>query len=347
MPEQQIGVLKSLWSRGPDGRWRITDLKGLDLTPRPGCHADYFTFESDLELMTTTPSSNLAEMFASFGSTDFLLKQSIVPVVVWGMGSDHIRCIGTASVISCSGYLLTAAHVIMDLYESGFAVREGNKLRIKEGLWFGTFIPMNPAQWPGKYFCPIQEFRLWGEWKDSPLVGEPDKFEYLTDIAVCKIPGMPAGAAHQPLTLSLHPFAPGEIAFALGYAEMEDVPLEWVEGLPRFGEFSMEMYASVGEVMQTFPENHLRRDVPTPGPCFDFRAKIPGKMSGAPIFGAGGAVVRGVVSRSFTNERHAFGAMLGPATTLSLDVDQRNGRTLKSLIETGDEGMPHIQGNPV
>jgi hypothetical protein len=41
-------------------------------------------------------------------------------------------------------------------------------------------------------------------------------------------------------------------------------------------------------------------------------------MSGAPIFGAQGAVIRGIVSRSFSNECHAFGAMLGPAMHLEL-----------------------------
>jgi len=96
---------------------------------------------------------------------------------------------------------------------------------------------------------------------------------------------------------------------------------------------------SVGEVMSVFPENHLKRDVPTPGPCFDFDAKIPGKMSGGPIFGAQGAVVRGVVSRSFSGERHAFGAMLGPAMRLPLGENT----TLKSLMESGSEGIAQVQ----
>jgi hypothetical protein len=343
--QSPIAILKSLWSRQTNGRWGATDLKGLTLEPKPGCETDYFTFEGSMELMTPRPSANLHEMFASFGSTDFLMKQSVVPIVRWKDGDPFIRCIGTASVISCSGYLLTAAHVIMDLYDSGYgATKEGSQLRLEEGLQFGVFIPINPAYARGVRFFPIEKFWVWGTWKESPLITEKDRFEYLTDIAICKIPEMPDGAAHQPLNLSLNPFVSGEAAYALGYSEMNDVPLDYSRGSAGFDEPEMEVYASIGEVMQTFPQNHFTRDVPTPGPCFDFRAKIPGKMSGAPIFGAQGAVIRGVVSRSFSNERHAFGAMLGPAMHLPLDEPSHSGRTLQTLMRSGNEGMALIQG---
>lgn len=76
-----ISILKSLWSRQSDGRWGITDVKGLDLKPQAGCNTEYFTIESDVELMTTTPSRNIHEALASFGPADFLMKQSILPVV--------------------------------------------------------------------------------------------------------------------------------------------------------------------------------------------------------------------------------------------------------------------------
>jgi hypothetical protein len=63
-------------------------------------------------------------------------------------------------------------------------------------------------------------------------------------------------------------------------------------------------------------------------------------MSGGPILGAQGAVVRGVVSRSFSGETHAYGAMLGPTMDLPLDA----GTTLNSLMASGNEGIPKIQG---
>jgi len=170
------------------------------------------------------------------------------------------------------------------------------------------------------------------------------KFEYLTDIAICKIAEMPHGAAHQPLGLSLNPFVPGEAAYSLGYAEMKNIPLEHGDGPASFKDFPMDLYVSIGEAMQIFPQNHLRKDVSTPGPCFDFKAKIPGKMSGAPIFGANGAVIRGVVSGSFSGESHAFGAMLGPAMDLPLFEPPNNHRTLRALMESGNEGIARIHG---
>jgi hypothetical protein len=94
--------------------------------------------------------------------------------------------------------------------------------------------------------------------------------------------------------------------------------------------------------LETFPQNHFERSVTTPGPCFDFRAKIPGKMSGAPVFGAQGAIIRGVVSRSFSNERHAYGAMLGPAMELPLSGPYL-AKTLLRIMEEGTEGIARIR----
>jgi hypothetical protein len=168
---------------------------------------------------------------------------------------------------------------------------------------------------------------------------------YTTDIAICKIPEIPNGAAHQPLSLSLNPFVSREAAYSLGYAEMDDIRLECKNGNMAIKPFKADLYVSVGEVMEVFPHNHVERAVPTPGPCFDFKAKIPGKMSGAPIFGAKGAIIRGVVSRSFSgDDRHAYGAMLGPAMDLPLNEPQITGRTLRTLMQAGNDGIAQVHG---
>jgi hypothetical protein len=96
----------------------------------------------------------------------------------------------------------------------------------------------------------------------------------------------------------------------------------------------------VGEVSTLFPDNIQERHVPAPGPCFDFKAKIPGKMSGAPIFGAQGAIVRGVVSRSFSGEKHAYGSMLGPF----MKVEFEPAKTLETMMKAGNEGIPQVIG---
>ncbi len=112
---QNISILKSLWRKNQDGIWGVHDLKSLSFKPRAGFDSDFFTFENQMELMTSRPSTgNLNEIFTSFGGTDFLMKQSVIPVVAWVEGENYIRCIGTAFMISCTGYLITACHVILD-----------------------------------------------------------------------------------------------------------------------------------------------------------------------------------------------------------------------------------------
>lgn len=327
-----------------DKRWIIHDLKGLDLKPKAGFEPNFFEFESEMELMTSSPGRlNIHEIFASFGPTDFLLKQSVLPVLAWVSGDDHIRCVGTAFVVSCTGYLITAGHVLLDPAESGYAsvTRTAGALTYSADLNMGVLVPLSPAYGQRGYrFFPFLQSWYWGEWEESPLVHEKARFKYLTDIALCKISPMPNGAAHQPLNLSLRGFGIPELAYALGYARMQDIPFDEREGRMVIPPSAHELYVSVGEVIENFPENHLSRDVPTPGPCFHLRATIPGGMSGSPIFGAGGEVVRGVISRSISGEEHAYGAMLGPAMHLTLGNDL----TLKKIMEMGNEGIPMLQG---
>ena len=169
-----IGILKSLWSRGRDGRWGVTDIKGLSLAPKSGFQPDYFASRREVSLLTTTPSANFHEMSASFGTTDFLMRQSIVPVVAWKNGDVAIRCIGTAVIISCSGYLITAAHVIIDPYERNYGLSKvGTQLKPNDDLNFGVFIPVNPAFAQCERFFPFEKYWVWGKWKKkSTLHGE-------------------------------------------------------------------------------------------------------------------------------------------------------------------------------
>ena len=339
--DSKVEILKLLWKRQEDGRWGIDGMKGLTLKAQSGFDADFFKFESEVALLTSTPDTR--SLFTSFGTTDFLMKQSILPVVAWVEGESFIRCIGTAFVISCTGYVMTACHVLLDPQDKsyGSVTREGNISKFMDGLKMGVLVPLNVASGRRGYiFFAFEQSWYWGEWGSSPLIHERDRFNMLTDVAICKIPEMSGGAAHQPLALSLNAFAKGEKAYALGYANMNDIPIEIKNGKPVIEDFEHDLYVSIGEAMDVFPENHLRKDVPTPGPCFDFKAKVPGKMSGGPILGGDGAVVRGVVSRSFSGEKHAYGAMLGPAMHLPL----MEGKTLKKMMESENEGIAKIRG---
>ncbi len=170
---------------------------------------------------------------------------------------------------------MTAAHVLMDPFDSGYgAVRRANGLQLTDDLNLGVIIPTSPAYGArGLRIFPFEKFWVWGNWKESPLVVEKDQFELLTDVAICKIANMPNGAAHQPLSLSLNPFVPGEDAYSVGYSQMKDVQLQYNEGSLIIKDFEMDLYVSTGEVISVFEDNHQHKSVSTPGPCFDFQSK--------------------------------------------------------------------------
>lgn len=345
MSPPDVEILKVLWRRGEGGRWMTSGMRGLKLSPRNGSETDYFAIEPTFDLLTNSPQGrSFQELLQAFGHTDLLLQQSIVPVVAYVEGSNHARCIGTGFFISCSGYLATACHVLLDPVESGYASVKHvpGGIAIGPELTMGVLVPVNPAQGVREsLFLPFERARYWGEWRESPLIHEKNRFDMHTDVAICKVAEMPRGLAHQPLNLSLRPFTPGEITYTIGYAEMTDLPIQLnANGAMITPSLDRELFVSVGEALDNYPENHLRKEVPTPGPCFDYRAKVPGRMSGAPIFGGDGAVVRGVVSRSFSGERHAFGAMLGPA----MHFPVVEGRTVREMMESGEEGILRIQG---
>lgn len=341
--DRKIKIMKTLWARREDGRWGIHNFKALALEPKEKSEDGFFAIEGKMELLATSPPKNIHAAFSSFGTADFLMKQSIVPVVAFVPDEKVLKCIGTAFVISCTGFLVTASHVLLDPVERGYgkATRSGKTIMFSDGFQMGVMIPVSPAYGiRGFRFFPFECSWYWGEWKDTPLFHEDEKFDTLTDIAICKIPEMPDGVAHQPLNLSLNRFKKGEKAYAVGYANMKDIPMNIEDGRLSLDAFEDEIFLSFGEILDTFPENHTKKEVPTPGPCFDFNARIPGKMSGGPIFGAEGAVVRGVVSRSFSGEKHAYGSMLGPVMQLPL----RGAETLKSMMESGNEGIAKVQG---
>jgi len=111
---QGVGILKSLWRRNQAGKWTIHDLQELDLEPREGFEHHYFKIKPEIALLTRRPGPVFNNLFSTFGTTEFLLRQSVVPVVAWKQGDKRMRCIGTGFFISASGLLLTAAHVIRD-----------------------------------------------------------------------------------------------------------------------------------------------------------------------------------------------------------------------------------------
>lgn len=90
-----IGILKTIWKKNEVGAWVNHDLKSIYLQPREGFSKDYFKIKNEANLMTQRPGPIMNNFFATFGTTEFLVRQSIVPIVSWNDGDEEIRCIGT------------------------------------------------------------------------------------------------------------------------------------------------------------------------------------------------------------------------------------------------------------
>ena len=300
--------------------------------------------------MTQSPGPIIGNFFATFGTTEFLVRQSIVPVVAWNDGDEEIKCIGTGFFISASGLLMTAAHVVRDPIDEKYSRTtqiDKSSHKLDEKLHFGILLPANPAmenapfhidpairnaKW---FMCPFEWTQHWGEEVESPLLHKNPEIKLVTDIAICKVKEQPAlGGSYQPLNIGLHNLKLGDRAVAIGYAEMRNI---------RWGsdDYQPELIVSVGSVTTIYSDNITEKRNSTPGPNFEFDAKIPGKMSGSPILVGGGVLAKGVVSRSWQDENHASGCLVAPMMNLPLIF----GKCLLDMMREGNEGIAQIMGS--
>lgn len=299
--------------------------------------------------MTQRPGPIMNNFFTTFGTTEFLVRQSIVPVVAWNDGDEEIRCIGTGFFISASGLLLTAAHVIRDPVDENYTTVmrvDKNSHKLNERLHFGILLPSNPAaknapfeidpivrkaQW---FMCPFEWTSHWGKDTESPLLHVRPEFRLDLDIAVCKVREFPSIGPYQPLNIGLHSLKRGDRAVAIGYPEMRNIRLDGDDYQP-------ELVVSVGSVTTVYLDNVTEKQNSTPGPNFEFDAKIPGKMSGSPILVGEGIITKGVVSRSFgLHGNHASGCLIAAMMRLPLIRE----KSLLDLMRNGEEGIPQVIG---
>lgn len=348
-----IGILKTIWKKDAAGVWTIHDFKGINLKPRNNCEKNYFQIEDEMNLMTHRPGHIMENFFATFGGSEFLVRQSIVPIIAWNDGDDEVRCIGTGFFISASGLLMTAAHVFRDPVDEKYTrtTRVGERsYRLDDSLHYGVLIPANPAMRnaPSEVFnipdairsakwfmCPFEWGQHWGKEIESPLLHQAPEFKLDLDIAICKVKeNTQLGGSYQPLNIGLHSLKLGDQAVAIGYPAMRNIRMNAND------DYQPELIVSVGSVTTVHPDNMTEKKNSTPGPNFEFNAKIPGKMSGSPILVGGGVLVKGVVSRSWQDESHASGCLIAPTMGLPLV----HGKSLLDLIKSGSEGIAQING---
>jgi hypothetical protein len=337
-----LELLKLFFGQRHDGVWEIHGVKSIPLNAHGSDGSNFCRLKDDLVLANPP----------FVGTVKWALGQSIVPVVAHVQSESILRCLGTGFFISCTGLLVTAAHVITDPIERRYGgVRELDNQSWHMGdLKLGVLIPRNPLfQGPGYIFRDIEWAVFLAERSDRPLPIPGVDLKLTSDTAICKVSRIAEGVPHQPLSIIQsgligNGMAVGKTATAVGYAGMQDVELtQETEGLVS-GDFRFDLHVSTGTVLEHFPDNLVTRQVPTPGACFSASLKLPAGMSGSPIFDDERIYVHGVVSKGWEDENgptdFGFGSML--AQSLALPIKPLNNRTLLELQKSDDHGMPKL-----
>ena len=339
----QIELLRVVFARRKDGVWSISGLHSMSIKPQ-GPTANFYPIAD--ELVVCQPSS--------FGPTTFFLGQSIVPIVAQVHGENVLRCIGTGFFISCTGLLITAAHVISDPIERqyGGMTEAGDLTWHARELILGVMIPLNPMTEGKRYiFREIEWAGFLAKKADSPLPIKGVDLRLTSDIAICKVASIATDVPYQPLTIIQSGLVGGGIsvgktATAIGYGAMQDVDLEAGDGSQVIGDFPFSLHASTGTILERFPDNAVTKQVPTPGACFSASLQFPGGMSGSPIFDHEGIYVHGVVSRGWVDSdgvsNLGFGSML--AHSMHVPIRQLGDKTLLQLHGESEHGFAKLRG---
>lgn len=341
---QGLELLKLHFGKSKDGRWEIAAMTGIPLKTSEDTDEAFFAIRDDL----------LVAQPALAGTIRFVLGQSIVPIVTHVQGESVLRCLGTGFFVSCTGLLITAAHVITDPIERQYGgIKELDELTWHaRDLHIGVIIPLNPMfQGDGYIFRPIEWATFLSERADHPLPIAGVDLKLKSDIAICKVAPIAQDIPHQPLTI-VQPgmagtgMAVGKKAIAVGYGQMRDVELTRESDGVISGDFSFALHASTGVILERFPDNFTEPRVPTPGPCFSAQLRLPGGMSGSPIFDDEGIYVHGVVSKGWVDEggvaSFGYGSML--AHSLHLPIKPLGGRSLLKLHKSEEHGFPKLSG---
>lgn len=339
-----LELLKLQFGMNKEGKWAINSMKGIPLRPTEGSGNYFFSIRDDIVM----------EQPSFLSTTKFVLGQSIVPLVAHVQGERVLRCLGTGFFISCTGLLITAAHVITDPIERQYGgIEELDDLTWQaRDLHLGVMIPLNPLlQGNGYIFCAIEWATFLSERTENPLPIAGVNLKLTADTAICKVSPIGEGIPHQPLAIVQSGMAGtgmavGKTATAIGYGEMKDVELAQESDHVISGKFFFDIHASTGEILERFPDNLTERHVPTPGACFSASLYLPAGMSGSPIFDDEGIYVHGVVSKGWVDEgglaKFGYGSML--AHSLLLPIKQLGNKSLLELQNEDSYGFPKISG---
>lgn len=336
-----MSILKCFFERCGEDRWNITAAHSFDLQPADSTDKDFYPVRDDL----------IAKSPQFFGTTQSLLGQSVVPIAVHFPESNTLLRLGTGFFISCTGLLVTAAHVVMtpiqERFEGITEIEDRNWTA--DGFQIGVLVRTNPlTQLSGYIFCTIEWAEFLAERSDSPLPFLRSDLKLNSDIAICKVRQIAPEIAHQPLPIVQTGLVgigmgKGKTATAVGYTGLLESASD-SEGDTLIEEFPLELHVARGVIEDRFHDNAIERRSLVPGPCFSVLAKYPAGMSGSPIFDDEGIYVHGVVSSGGKDadglEKYGIGSMLAPSTRIP--IRSLNGLSLLDALNSGEHGMVRL-----
>lgn len=258
-----------------------------------------------------------------------------------------MRCLGTGFFVSATGLLITAAHVVTDPIDRDYGgVRKTDEKGWSSAdLTLGVMMSVAPHAWA---FRAIEWAQFLSDPSERPLPLLGSDLRLLSDTAICQV-ARSAGEFFQPLTIIQSGIrgaglAVGKTATAIGFGAMQDTPLELHDAGHVTGDFSFDLYASTGSIAEHMPDNSVNRQALTPGPVFRASLKLPGGMSGSPIFDDEGIYVHGVASSGLEEPEgladYGIGSML--AASLHIPIKPLEGKTLLELLKSGNLGMARL-----
>lgn len=338
-------VLKATFApREPGGKWQIIALSALQVNPLAA---------QEFGLSRVKDGMHLAGK-ASFGPISYFLGQSIVPIVAMSNDLAWMKCIGTGFFVSCTGFLVTAAHVIADPIEGDYA----KSREVHSATWqsdvvtLGVMVPINPIMGAKGYiFRHLEWATFLADKAESPLPFRGSCLKLNADIAICKVQQPDTRTPYQPLTLVQKGIrglgaAVGKNAAAVGYSEMDEHIELKVDGKQVICDLPFQLSISTGVVLEQFADNAISRASPSPGPCFSASFPIPPGMSGSPIFDHEGIYVHGVASMGLSDSGgptdHGYGSMLAHA--IQLPIAPLEGNSLADIMKARKDGMVVMQG---
>lgn len=245
------------------------------------------------------------------------VRKYVVPLLL--LEGGRMKSIGTGTIISSWGAILTANHVLQAAVKAG-------RPRAKDGRRYQEY-SLYALVHTGEPHPTLEGTDLGGLvqivniWTSDSL-----------DVGFCAMGVMINTETNEPLTyhclpLNLKPPVLGQRCFAMGFPESEGLSTDGITY-----DYREKLYTTDGEIIEV---HHTGRDpVVLPYPSFTVRGYFEHKMSGGPVFLDGEVGVSGIISRGLGKTR-SYASMIWPAMGIGTDLGESLPQTMYEATQSG------------